>query len=332
MSKAPFLHGVNLGGWLVLEKWMTPALFKGADAVDEYTFMSQPGAKAKIDQHRREFITEEDFKWLASCGVNAVRIPVGYWILQNDGPYVEGVKYLDWALKTAKKYNIWVLIDLHSAKGSQNGHDNSGRVGKSDWFKSKQYREQTIATLEKLALRYKTAKNLWGIELLNEPKPGLFHFKLRKFYKEAYARMLKVVGTDVKIIFHDAFTPHLLSGAIKGKNVVMDIHWYQFTVVFPWLYSLRSYFKKVIRRKKMISHLQKRQPVVIGEWSVVLSREILNGRTKSEEREAFKIHAKLQQDAYSEAAGWFYWSYKTEGRGIWNFRSLVEDGMLSLEK
>ena len=30
------------------------------------------------------------------------------------------------------------------------------------------------------------------------------------------------------------------------------------------------------------------------------------------------------------ALAWFYWNYKTEGRGIWNFRSLVEDGFLEL--
>lgn len=325
------LRGVNLGGWLLLEKWMTPSLFEGVQAVDEYTFMKTSAAATKLDRHRREFITEEDFKWLASHGINAVRIPVGYWILKDDGPYVQGVKYLDWAIKTAKKYGIWVVIDLHGAKGSQNGHDNSGQVGKSDWFKHIEYREQTISVLESIAKRYKDAENLWGVELLNEPKIGLFQFKLRRFYKKACERISKAAGPHVKIVFHDAFTPRLMSGAIKGKNVVMDIHWYQFTVLFSRFYTLKSYFSKVIRRKNLLTHLQKRQPVIIGEWSVTLSGEILKGLTKSEEQEAFKTHAALQVDAYAGAAGWFYWSYKTEGRGIWNFRSLVEDGMITLE-
>ena len=30
------IHGVNLGNWLVLEKWMSPALFEGTTAEDEY--------------------------------------------------------------------------------------------------------------------------------------------------------------------------------------------------------------------------------------------------------------------------------------------------------
>jgi glucan 1,3-beta-glucosidase len=330
----PFLRGVNLGGWLVLEKWMTPSLFSGTNAVDEFTFMQAVGAAEKIETHRREFVTEEDFKWLAKNKINAVRIPVGYWILDGDDPYVGGIQYLDWAVKTAEKYNIYVLIDLHGAKGSQNGHDNSGRIGPSEWFKISSYRVQTTEVLEKLAGRYKSDLNVWGIELLNEPKVGLLQLKLRKFYKEAYIRLSKVARPGMHIIFHDAFTPRLMSGAIRSKTrypVVMDIHWYQFTVLFNSLYSLKGYFKKIQRRSKLLRRLQKIQPVIIGEWSVVLSGKILNGRTKTQETTAFKEHANLQLEAYQYAAGWFYWTYKTEARGIWHFRSLVEDGLITLE-
>lgn len=31
-----YINGVNLGNWLVLEKWMSPTLFYGTDAEDEY--------------------------------------------------------------------------------------------------------------------------------------------------------------------------------------------------------------------------------------------------------------------------------------------------------
>jgi glucan 1,3-beta-glucosidase len=330
----PMLRGVNLGGWLLIEKWMTPSLFGEMDAVDEYSFMKTVGAREKVDKHRREFITEEDFKWLSENGINAVRIPIGYWIIDGDAPYETGIKYLDWAVQTAKKYNLYVVIDLHGAKGSQNGHDHSGKVGPSDWFTHRGYRQQTIDVLEELALRYKNDKNVWGIELLNEPKIGLFHFKLRKFYKDAYKRLSVTARPGMNIIFHDAFTSRLMSGAIKGSMkypAVMDIHWYQFTVLFPWLYNLDSYFKKVHRRSNLIDRLQKKQPVVIGEWSITLSGKILNGRTKTQEEDVFKHHADLQLEAYKNAAGWFYWTYKTEGRGIWHFRSLVEDGVITLE-
>jgi hypothetical protein len=30
-----YIRGVNLGNWLVLEKWMDPAMFAGTEAEDE---------------------------------------------------------------------------------------------------------------------------------------------------------------------------------------------------------------------------------------------------------------------------------------------------------
>ena len=143
-----------------------------------------------------------------------------------------------------------------------------------------------------------------------------------------------MVRPGVHIVFSDAFTPWLLSGALTAKRnypVAMDIHWYQFaSIIQRWL-PLRHYFNKLQRRGAVIGRLQTRQPVIIGEWSVVLSGEVLRGRPKQAEDEAFKRHGQLQIQAYGQAAAWFYWTYKTEGRGIWHFRSLVEDGVISLQ-
>lgn len=333
MNDVEFLRGVNLGGWLVLEKWMTPSLFAGTGAVDEYTFMQTAGAKEKIEHHRRTFITEDDFAWLAKNGINAVRIPVGYWIFDGDGPYTPAIAYLDFAIKMAEKYGIKVLIDLHGAKGSQNGRDHSGRVGKSNWYKNADYREETIQVLEKLAWRYRDRLCVWGIELLNEPKAGFFHRKLRRFYRQAYQRLAVVARPGTHSVFHDAFMPRLLTGAIKPLPdfpVAMDVHWYQFASIFRRFQRLDRYFHTVRCRPELIDRLQRKQPIIVGEWSVVLSGEILDGRPKSEENEAFRKHGELQIEAYRHTVGWFYWTYKTEGRGIWHFRSLVEDGVISL--
>ena len=333
-TKSEFLTGVNLGGWLVLEKWMTPSLFKGTDAVDEFTFMQTAGSAEKIEGHRKGFITQADFAWLANNGVNAVRIPVGYWLFDGDMPYTPAVKHLDWAMKMANAYNIKVLIDLHGAKGSQNGRDHSGRIGKSMWYKSVAYRKQTIDVLEKIARRYRDEPSLWGIELLNEPKFGLFHFKLRHFHHQAYRRLVSIVRPETVIVFHDAFTPRLMSGSLPAVNrypVIMDVHWYQFASIWQKWQKLARYFAKVRRRAALLRKLQRLQPVVIGEWSVVLSGEILKGLSKKERLEAFRRHGEQQLQTYSHSAGWFYWTYKTEGRGIWHFRSLIEDGVIILK-
>lgn len=333
MERDGFLHGVNLGGWLVLEKWMTPSLFAGTEAEDEFSLVQTPGAREKITAHRRTFITEEDFVWLAQRGLNAVRIPVGYWIFDGDGPYLPAIDYLDWAVEMATKYHLRVLIDLHAARGSQNGRDHSGRRGTSGWYADASYRKETVQILERLAARYYNAPAVWGIELVNEPKFGLLQWKLRRFYTQAYRRLTEVARPGTRIVFSDAFTPRLLSGAIRAVPqfpVVMDVHWYQFSSVTGRLQALMAYFNKIRRRPRLIAKLQQKQPVIIGEWSVVLSGKILAGRPKTEENAAFRAHGQLQLEAYRHAAGWFYWTYKTEARGIWHFRSQVEDGVISL--
>lgn len=49
------VKGVNLGNWLVLEKWMSPSLFEGTTAEDEYylpTQLSREVYEARIKIHR----------------------------------------------------------------------------------------------------------------------------------------------------------------------------------------------------------------------------------------------------------------------------------------
>ena len=50
-----YIKGVNLGNWLVLEKWMSPALFEDTTAEDEYYLPTQLPPEvyeARIKVHR----------------------------------------------------------------------------------------------------------------------------------------------------------------------------------------------------------------------------------------------------------------------------------------
>lgn len=59
--KEMYVKGVNLGNWLVLEKWMSPGLFDGTTAEDEYylpTQLPKEIYEERIRMHRSEYITE----------------------------------------------------------------------------------------------------------------------------------------------------------------------------------------------------------------------------------------------------------------------------------
>jgi glucan 1,3-beta-glucosidase len=120
------VRGVNLGGWLVLEPWITPSLFeKGGDsAVDEWTLTQNLGkssAQTLLSQHWNSFITADDFNQISAAGMNHVRCPVGYWaVVPSDSePYVQGqLDVLDQAINWARDAGLKVIVDLHGGKFS----------------------------------------------------------------------------------------------------------------------------------------------------------------------------------------------------------------------
>lgn len=330
------LRGVNLGGWLVLERWMTPRLFDGTDAKDEYEFMRSPGALDKLREHQKTFVQEEDFQWLSRNGINAVRIPVGYWVFDGDDPYRSCIGRLDWAVRMAAKYNLHVLICLHGAPGSQNGHDHSGRVGGANWYKDKKYREQTIDILTRLAKHYVDEPAVWGLELLNEPLAWRHVRVLRRFYKEAYAAIRAVARPGLVTVFSDAFMPRLMSGTLRTHAdypVMMDAHWYHFFTP-KWLQRktpISWYYRVLHWRKVLFARLTRDQPILLGEWSGVIGGQALSRYPTSDHQDLMRHHLRDQVGVFSEIAGWFYWSYKTQERGIFHFRSMVEDGHVTLD-
>jgi glucan 1,3-beta-glucosidase len=326
------IKGVNLGGWLVLERWLTPSLFNGLKAWDEFSFCNelddQKNEKLKI--HRESFITKEDFKWIADHGLNAIRIPVGYWIFGNTDPYIGGIEYLDFAMQEAEENNLGVVIDLHGAPGSQNGWKHSGREGDSGWHKHHENISKTLEVIEKIADRYKGAKNLIGIELLNEPRRDVPFSSLLDYCQRGYDIVRKYCSEDVAVIVSDAFRPNEWQQQLllpKYKNVWLDCHFYQVFDPKDKKLDLLGHLDKTKNEwQHMIYKLQNAHPVIIGEWSMALD---LPGYSEEGKRKAAKAYSQEQLATFSQSKGWFYWNYKTEDQSTWNFKRMLEQKIIS---
>ncbi|KAK7032151.1 hypothetical protein VNI00_013325 [Paramarasmius palmivorus] len=174
------VRGVNLGGWLVLEPWITPSLFEQTgnnDIVDEWTFgqlQDRGRAEATLRQHWDTWITEQDFEDIKNAGLNHVRIPIGYWAFDvgNGEPYISGqLPYLQKAVGWASSRGIKVIVDLHGAPGSQNGFDNSGqRMDFPQWHTNSNNVQRTNNVIKQIADMFKDNKdNVPIIAPLNEP-------------------------------------------------------------------------------------------------------------------------------------------------------------------
>ncbi|ORY26053.1 glycoside hydrolase superfamily, partial [Naematelia encephala] len=120
------IRGVNLGGWLLTEQWITPSVYDSI-ADDEWSLCNVLGKKkclSTLESHWSSFFTRDDFVDIKAAGLNALRIPIGYWAvdLKDEEPYVSGqYPYLIQAVQWAQELGLSVLIDLHGAPGSQNG-------------------------------------------------------------------------------------------------------------------------------------------------------------------------------------------------------------------
>lgn len=293
------VKGVNLGNWLVLEKWMNPALFEGTTAEDEYWLprqLSPEVYEARIKIHRSEYITERDFVTISSWGFDAVRIPVPYFIFGDREPFIGCVDELDKAFNWAEKYGLKILIDLHTAPEGQNGSDNGGICGVCKWAKNPKEVEFELTVLERLAERYGEREGLWGIEVLNEPAlEGIWETMdmqkryppvdekmaegtgpisnefIRKFYIDAYDRMRKYLPDDKYVVIHDGFDLKMWKDFMredKYKNVVLDTHQYLMLAEMKGCeQTVEGYIKFVEENfKKDIEEMQNYFPVICGEW------------------------------------------------------------------
>lgn len=323
------LIGVNLGGWLILEKWISPSLFMSTKAEDEYSLSEELGSQAHhaLNQHYESFITKEDFKWIASNGLNAVRIPVGYWIFGDEPPFVGNIEYLDFAMEQCAKNNIRVIIDLHGAPGSQNSWQHSGRQGKIRWSKKANI-SKSLQVIERIAERYNGAPNFYGIELINEPHWRISQKKLLDYYQRGYEIIRDKCGHSVVVIFSDAFQPKKWINAFPSEfeNILLDMHLYQVFLAKDKKLSVKEHIDKASGEwSQLIERIQSDVPVIIGEWSMALDQRTVGLGKKSQ-----VDYGLNQLKVFSKAVGWLYWTYKTENPSHWNFRYCVENDWLKL--
>ena len=149
-----------------------------------------------LSSFRSSFVSEADWQYMASQALNAVRIPIGYWLAEDPNPqdpFAPGtLAALDWAFTMASKYGVRVWFSLHVVYGSNSGSLGS-RSGQCE-FSIRNNAAKTVALAAFLAQRY-AAHPMWlGMGLINEPlmdgqyglARGISYDLLAWYYSEAY--------------------------------------------------------------------------------------------------------------------------------------------------
>lgn len=342
------IRGTSFGNWLVLEKWMSPDMFTGTNANDEIWLnrdLPREELEKRYRHHRDTYITKADFEEVKRHGLNAVRIPVPYFVFGDRPPLIGCIDYVDKAIDWAEETGLQVLLDLHTVPGSQNGYDNGGLTGVCKWCKNPDEVEFVLTVLERLAARYGQRKGLLGLEVVNEPiswlvyktAPSTGHARdqheaedssyvpmtfLRDFYRAAYKRIRAHMPEDKVIVFSDAFRLKKWKDFFvrEGmKNVMLDTHKYLYAMEMflpvPWMWVYRLF---TAMNRSQIRRAAKWTPVICGEWCLECRRPYAvarkKGKTEAERdeirRREYRAICRMQKNAYETSAGWFYWNYQ----------------------
>lgn len=336
-TSRPLMRGVNLGGWLLLERWMQESLFRDTPAAwDEYSLCTALGdaAPARLQRHRESYITRADFAWIAARGLNAVRIPFGYWLLEPESPYVAGIDLLDQALQWCTDFGLMAVLDLHGAPGGQSREHHTGRSNHYWWPHDERHRLRTLHVLEALAQRYGGWACVRGISLLNEPAPDIAAGMLNDFYREAYRRIRRYMPYERVAMIIPAFTEqrlHEFHGVLaphEYENVITDLHLYQcFGEWFSHLSLEAQLSFPITHRLPQLRSARERGWVMVGEWSLRLPwqpHDIVRERKPHQQDAAWRTFGEQQLHAYEQTQGWFFWSYKAENQPEWSLRECVE--------
>ena len=319
------LRGINLGGWLVAERWMTPELFVGSSAIDEYGLHADTDEQMgqRVLRHHQEFITKQDIEQIAQAGFQMVRVPVGYWLWERTEGYIYDPKIVDSVLDWCGEAGLDVVLSLHGAPGSQNGWDHSGRIGNVAWATPDNI-QKTLRTIDHIADRYGRHEALIGLGVLNEPHPDIELDILMDYYAKAAAIVKRLAAASVRVILSDSFRPLEVADGMQQYGLgdcVLDMHLYQTFTAADQQLTFDQHIRKVESEwRELLTQLGARVDVMVGEWSAMLAAETFTGMSDVTRRGMVKRYYDVQQNVFTRHAwGWAYWTYKTGGPSVWNW-------------
>lgn len=323
-GKKIFLRGVCFGGWLNMENFITG--YPGAESSIRQSIKEELGEERYqvfFSSLLDSFITEGDFKFLKEIGATAVRIPFNYRHFEDDmkpGNYSSsGFYYLDRAIEWAKKYNIYIILDLHAAPGWQNqGWHSDNPYGISLFWNDRHYQERVKGLWVYIAEHYRNEPQVAGYNLLNEPNAPNIDI-LKRIYREWIEA---IRNTDRKhIIFIEG---NRYSQIFEGldepfdDNLVYSSHNYTIAThrarKYPGyvgdVYTDKSWMERIfLERNRWI--LDHKKPSWVGEFGALFDGPV-NSPTNADKARLLALKDQLEIfNKYEQH--WTIWTYKDVG-------------------
>ncbi len=321
-SSPVMLRGYNVGGWMNMENFLTG--YPGTESQHRRVLRRVLGSElydAFFDRFMTVFFDDADARYLASLGLNSVRIPFNYRHFEDDARPFElseaGFTLLDLAIAHCQRHRLYAVLDFHALPGSQNQHWHSDNgTHKAGFWVHKHFQDRAVHLWEALADHYRGNATVAGYNIMNEPADPDGD-KLKPFY-DRVVEAVRRVDPD-HIIFLDGNRYSTDFSAFEDlpvyPNTVYSAHDYAlpgfvdggpYPGVSRGVYVDRDQVEETFLRRTEFMR-STGTPIWIGEFGPVF--------TGDAERDDQKYRLLADQlDIYQRhGAGWAIWAYKDVG-------------------
>ena len=197
-----YRNGINLGGWF---------------SQCEHT-----------QEHYRSFITKDDFEEFTGWGIDHVRVPVDYNLVEReDGSFnEEGFRRIQRTIDWCEAFGLNMILDLHKTFGYSfdKGENENG------FFDSPELQERFYRLWEEFARRYSRYEKRVAFELLNEVTDKDYSDRWNAIIRECVARIRRISPTVTIVVggyWNNSAEAVKDLPDLKDDNVVITFHCYE---------------------------------------------------------------------------------------------------------
>lgn len=284
-------NGVNLGGWLVQESTIDTAFWNqySGGAPDEWGLCVNLGSQCGpvLEKRYASWITTSDIDKLAAANMTLLRIPTTYaaWVKVPGSQLYSGnqLSFLKTISSYAiNKYNMHIIIDIHSLPGGVNGMAFGEKEGNYGWFNNATALTYSYQAVD-AAINFIQTSNFpshFTLEPINEPVDNrniqFFGTPLAlsdtgaawvTSYIKGVISRVAAVNSKIPVMFQDGFKgeSYFSSSFPATANLVFDIHNYY----FAGRGATSANEAALICSDAKASAGDGKFPTFVGEWSIV---------------------------------------------------------------
>lgn len=315
------LHGVNLGGMLNMEHFVNG--YVGTESAMRQAVREAIGEdkyRHFFDRLLDVFFTDDDAAFLASLGINSIRIGFNYRHFEDDlDPFVlkpEGLARLDRVVEICARHGIASILDFHALPGGQNAGwhaDNQTHIALL--WRYKHFQDRVVWLWEQLADHYKD--NVWvaGYNLLNEPADET-RAAVGPFYERLVAAIRAVDPNHMLFVDGNRYATEFDIFGEPWPNTIYTCHDYAAAGLrergtYPGLTDGEWFDKSTIEAKFLTRTEYARSagtPLYVGEFAPIYTGN------EARDKELYQL-LDDQLDIYRRHnTGWCTWMYKDVGR------------------